>query len=47
METDDLEKGKVIMTVRCPGCKNIFKVEKQGNVTEIKCPKCGKEGIVK
>jgi len=43
----DVDEGKVIITVRCPECKQIFKVEKTGEITEIKCPKCGKEGIVK
>lgn len=46
-EDTDIDEGKVIITVRCPECKQIFKVEKAGDITEIKCPKCGKEGIVK
>ena len=34
------------LTVRCPQCKNIFKVKKEGKTT-IKCPHCGKEGVAK
>ena len=34
--------------VRCPGCKHVFIVEKKiDGVTNIKCPKCGKEGVIK
>ena len=46
--TDEIREGdKVTFTVRCPGCKNVFSVEKTGDVTNIKCPKCGKAGVVK
>jgi len=50
---EDAEKPKLneekitTFTVRCPMCKNVFSVKKTGEVTKIKCPKCGKEGIVK
>ena len=45
----DIESAeeKEILTVRCPVCKNVFTVEKTGEITNIKCPQCGKEGIVK
>lgn len=46
-EKKEAPKDKITLTVRCPGCKNVFKVEKTGEVTTIKCPKCGKQGIVK
>ncbi|MDH7517334.1 MAG: hypothetical protein QHH19_03220 [Candidatus Thermoplasmatota archaeon] len=37
------------LTVRCPECKNIFTVEKEEGVFEIKieCPKCGRKGVIK
>lgn len=38
-------KNKV--KVRCPQCKNIFYIEKEGIATKIKCPNCGKEGVIK
>ena len=46
-EDDETEEEKVTLTVRCPGCKHVFTVEKTGEVTNIKCPECGKKGIVK
>lgn len=33
--------------VRCPECKKVFSVKKEGPITKIKCPECGKEGIAK
>jgi len=34
--------------VKCPQCSYIFEAEKNPiGVTKIKCPKCGKEGIIK
>ena len=38
--------AKVKFNVRCPTCKNIFVAEKTGKKTKIKCPECGKEGII-
>ena len=38
------EKRK--MNVRCPRCKNVFKIEKGEKPTNIKCPKCGKTGKI-
>jgi hypothetical protein len=35
------------INVRCPQCKYIFTFEKESGVTKIKCPKCGKEGVIK
>ncbi len=43
-------KEKIVLrklTVRCPQCKNVFKVKKEGKTTTIKCPHCGKEGVAK
>lgn len=43
-------KEKIVLgklTVRCPQCKNVFKVKKEGKTTAIKCPHCGKEGVAK
>ena len=42
---DIVEKKKI--TVRCPQCKKIFSVEKEGDTIKIKCPHCGKEGVTK
>ena len=44
---EDKAHDKEKISVKCPQCKHIFEVEKQGNVTKIKCPKCGKEGIAR
>jgi len=34
--------------VKCPQCSFVFEAEKQPEgVTKIKCPKCGKEGVIK
>ena len=33
--------------VRCLECKNIFTIMKDKGETKIKCPTCGKEGVVK
>ena len=35
------------INVRCPQCKHMFTVEKGEGKTRIRCPKCGKEGVVK
>ena len=31
------------LRVRCPNCENVFIVEKTGDVTKIRCPRCGKD----
>lgn len=41
------EPKKKKYNVRCPQCKHIFTFEKGDNPTKIKCPECGKEGVVK
>jgi hypothetical protein len=41
----DLDKKSI--SVICPKCKHIFSAKKTGNVSSIKCPVCGKEGIIK
>ena len=35
------------VSVRCPQCKGIFIIEKDEKITNIICPKCGKEGVIK
>jgi len=48
VEKSELNGEKITtFTVRCPMCKNVFSVKKTGEITKIKCPKCGKEGVVK
>lgn len=39
--------AKKTFSVRCPQCKHIFTAEKGDEITKIKCPKCGKEGVIK
>lgn len=46
-KSSELHDEKKMFTVRCPECKNVFTVEKTGEVTDIKCPRCGKEGVVR
>jgi hypothetical protein len=46
------EKNKEIspqkFNVKCPDCRSIFEAErKPDGVAKIKCPKCGKEGVIK
>jgi len=41
----DLDKKSI--SVMCPKCKNIFSITKTSGVTSIKCPVCGKEGIIR
>jgi len=35
------------VSVRCPQCRGIFIIEKDEKITNIICPKCGKEGVIK
>lgn len=44
-ENEEIPKKKI--SVRCPQCKHIFTFQKEGKITRIKCPECGKEGVVK
>jgi len=51
-QIEEQAKERTLITkkfnVRCPGCKHVFIVEKKiDGVTNIKCPKCGKEGVLK
>ena len=46
-KSSELDEETKIFTVRCPECKNVFTVKKTGEVTDIKCPRCGKEGIIR
>jgi len=41
------QPAKKKISVRCPQCKYILSVEKGEGITKIKCPKCGKEGVIK
>ena len=41
------EPAKKTFSVICPQCKHIFTVEKEEGITKIKCPECGKEGVIK
>lgn len=43
------EKKELIkkINVRCPQCKFVFTFEKKESITSIKCPNCGKEGVIK
>jgi hypothetical protein len=50
LENNDIEKEKSIKkySVKCPECSFIFTKEKnEEGVTRIKCPRCGKEGVIK
>lgn len=40
------EPAEKEISVRCPQCKHIFTVEKDEGITKIKCPECGKEGLI-
>ena len=46
---DKEEESKNVknINVRCPQCKTVFTVKREGDITKIKCPKCGKEGVAK
>ena len=46
-KSSELNYETRLFTVRCPECKNVFTVKKTGTVTDIKCPRCGKEGIIR
>jgi ribosomal protein S27E len=36
------------LSVKCPQCNHVFIVEKKiGELTKIKCPECGKDGVIK
>lgn len=41
------ETAKRKIKVRCPQCKNVFLTEFEGEIIKIKCPTCGKEGVIK
>ena len=40
------EPEKKRLRVRCPNCENVFIVEKTGDATKIRCPRCGKDGFI-
>jgi len=46
-EEEERQPEKKKISVRCPECENIFSVERTGDVLKIKCPRCGKEGLIK
>ncbi|MDI6708641.1 MAG: hypothetical protein QME47_06135 [Candidatus Thermoplasmatota archaeon] len=35
------------LTLRCPQCKSTFKVESKEKPFKVKCPSCGKEGMMR
>ncbi|MDI6856485.1 MAG: hypothetical protein QMD21_06890, partial [Candidatus Thermoplasmatota archaeon] len=35
------------LTIRCPQCKSTFTVEKKEKPFKVKCPSCGKEGVIR
>ncbi len=41
------EKSNKDFQVKCPQCSNVFNIKKVEGINKIKCPKCGKEGIIK
>ncbi len=41
------ESVKNKISIRCPQCKHTFIAEKGEGITKIKCPECGKEGVIK
>jgi len=50
LENNDTKEEKSIKkySVKCPECNFIFTKEKnEEGVTRIKCPRCGKEGVIK
>jgi len=38
---------KSTIKISCPSCKTMFEVEEQERPFGVKCPKCGKEGMIK
>lgn len=47
-QTPEIEEPPVKkIKLRCPQCKNVFLTELEGEATKIKCPTCGKEGVIK
>lgn len=47
LENGENKEIKKKIKVKCPQCKFVFPVEKKGNITSVKCPNCGKEGVIK
>jgi DNA-directed RNA polymerase subunit RPC12/RpoP len=45
--TDNKEPDKKKYNIRCPQCKHIFFLKNDDKATKIKCPACGKKGIIK
>jgi ABC-type multidrug transport system fused ATPase/permease subunit len=49
-KNNDIKKEKPVKkySVKCPECSFIFTKEKnEQGITKIKCPRCGKEGVIK
>ena len=46
-EVKEEKPTKKTLNLRCPQCKHIYNVEKEEDITKIKCPECGKEGFIK
>jgi len=44
---DEKKELKKKINIRCPQCKFVFPFEKKENTITVKCPNCGKEGVIK
>jgi DNA-directed RNA polymerase subunit RPC12/RpoP len=44
---DEKNQLKKKINVRCPQCKFVFLFEKNEKTSTIKCPNCGKQGVIK
>ena len=43
----EAEGPKALYKVKCPGCKNVIPVYTKERPLKIRCPSCGKEGVLK
>ncbi|MDI6916680.1 MAG: carboxypeptidase-like regulatory domain-containing protein, partial [Thermoplasmatales archaeon] len=46
-KTTEKKTEKNTMNLRCPKCRQIFRVELKPKPFNVKCPYCGKEGMIK
>jgi len=47
IKENEKKEIKKKINLRCPQCKFIFPIEKNESVITVKCPNCGKEGVIK